>query len=284
MNPSERARELARKSPEDRALLQAKIEEYEALPRPVREARLCQTELHWELLALLRLPPEGRAARLAEVSPLYQPMVKDLLRQWDTVPPEAQKTLLEKQSFIGLYLRLRDNPVAAQKNIIDKWPEARRVRWAEDMGRWQALPENERAELCAQFERFCLLSGTDRQPTVHALSASERAMMEEALRAFDLLPPAQRLQCINSFGKFATMAPEERAQFLKNAARWDAMTARERALWRQLVHTLPALPPAPPGMLQGLPPMPAAPPENPLLPPMPPNVTAPVVIARAPRA
>ena len=76
---------------------------------------------------------------------------------------------------------------------------------------------------------------------------------KQALQAFDRLPPAQRAQCINSFGKFATMAPGERNQFLKNAARWDAMTSHERQLWRELVHTLP---PMPPGFPSGLPPLP----------------------------
>ena len=81
------------------------------------------------------------------------------------------------------------------------------------------------------------------------------------------------------------MAPEERAEFLKNAARWDAMTADERQLWREMVHTLPPMPPPPSEVLRNLPPMPPGFPGGfPPMPPMPPNVTTPVVVARAPRA
>jgi hypothetical protein len=279
MTPAERDRALAKKSPADKAVLLAKLREYQALPRQIREARLCQTELHWELTGLMKLAPRDRTNRLEEVSPLYRPMVTELLRQWDTVPADTQKTLLEKQSFIGLYLRMQGTSAAAQREIIDKLPPERRAQWADEMGRWQALPDKQRADLCAQFQRFCALSEPEQKETVNALSDAERQEMKKALRAFDLLPPGQRTQCLNSFGKFATMAPGERAQFLKNAARWDAMTRDERQIWRELVHKLPPVPPGfpsdmppmPPGLQDGMPPMP----------PMPPNVITPVIIARS---
>jgi len=285
MNPAERTRELSTKPAAERAVLLAKIREYEALPREVREARLCQTELHWELLNLMKLPPPLRAARLLEVAPPYLPMIQDLLREWDRVPAATQKALLEQQSFIGVYLRMQGRSEAAQKDILDGLPAAQRARWTAEMDRWQALPRAQRADLCAQFQRFCQMSGADRQETVHALSPAERAEMEETLQAYDKLLPQQREMCINSFRKFATMAPEERAEFLQNAARWDAMTPDERQLWREMVHTLPPMPPMPPAVLRNLPPMPPGFPEGhpPPLPPMPPNVTTPVVVAGAPR-
>jgi hypothetical protein len=276
MSPGERERALAGKSPADRTILLAKLREYEALPRGIREARLCQTELHWELSGLMKLAPRDRTNRLQEVSPLYRPMVEGLLRQWDKVPAGLQKALLEKQSFIGVYLRMQGAPAAARQEILDTLPPERRAHWVEEMDRWQALPEKQRAQLCAQFQRFCSMSGPEQKETVVALSDAERQEMGKTLQAFDRLPPAQRAQCINSFRKFAIMAPGEQTQFLENAARWDAMTSHERQLWRELVHTLPPMPPGfpsdlPPGLERGMPP----------LPPMPPNVTAPVIIARS---
>ena len=200
------------------------------------------------------------------------------------VPVQRRRSwaLLEKQSFIAVYLRMQGSPASAQKAILDTLPSERRAHWAEEMNRWQSLPEQQRTDLCARFQRFCQLSAPARQETVYALSEGERKEMESALQAFDRLPPEQRALCINSFRKFGTMAPEERAQFLKNAARWDAMTTDERQLWRELVHTLPPMPPMPPNFLHGLPPMPPGMiPGAPPMPPMPPNVTTPVVIARA---
>ena len=107
MSPAQRERALANRTPADREILLAKVREYETLPRGIREARLCQTELHWELEGLMRLAPRDRTNRLQEVSPLYRPMVDGLLREWDKVPADLQKALLEKQSFIGVYLRLQ---------------------------------------------------------------------------------------------------------------------------------------------------------------------------------
>jgi len=281
MSPAERERALAGRTPDDKAILLAKLQEYEALPRPIREARLCQTELHWELADLMKLAPEGRSNRLKEVSARYRPMIDDLLRQWDAVPAATQRELLEKQNFISLYLRVQGSPASGQKEMLDKLPPGRRAHWTEEMNRWQALPESERAELCAYFQRFCALSGEEQKETAGPLSDSDRQAMEKSLRAFDRLPPEQRTQCINSFRKFASMGPEERAQFLNNAARWQAMTKHQRQLWRELVQTLPAQPPLPPGLL----PMPPMPPQTRRsrpaqpLPPMPPSVTAPVIIA-----
>lgn len=281
MSPAERDRVLAKKSPADRALILAKIQEYEALPRPVREARLCQTELHWEMATLMRLPESERSNRLDEISALYRPMVEALLKQWDQVPKATQKVLLENEGFIGTFLRMQGSSEAARQEMLDKLPADRRARWAKEMDRWQALPENQRAELCAQFQHFFNLTDQAQKQTIDALSPSERKEMEGAVRTFDSLPAPQRQQCIASFSKFATMAPRERAQFLKNAARWESMSPHERALWRELVHRLP---PAPPGFGEETPPMPPGLGEAQMsmsMPPMPPSVIDPVVIARS---
>lgn len=282
MTPAEREKALAARPAEDRKIILAKVQEYEAMPRELREARLCQTELHWELSQLMRLTPAERTNRLGEVSPLYRPMIENLLRQWDEIPANTQKDLLERQDFIGLYLHMQGSPAATQKEILDRLPEARRARWTEEMARWQALPEEQRSNLCTQFQRFCQMSGAEQQATVSPLSGAERREMKAALQAFNRMSPAQRTQCINAFGKFATMAPVEQAQFLQNAARWESMTARERRLWRQLVRKLPPLPPGFPShmaLLPPIPPMPTARAAHNHLPPLPPDVTAPVIMA-----
>jgi hypothetical protein len=256
MSPAERERLLANKSPEERKIILAKAAEYEALPRPIREARLRQTELRWELLDLMKLPPTARRARLMEISVLDRPMVQSALMQWDEVPPATQKALMEKQSFLRIYLRLQAASPQGQQEIIAALPAQRRQHWSQEISRWQALPETQRAELCGQFQRFCSLSLPEQKETFEALSESERREMEKALLAFNQLPDAQRAQCIASFGKFATMDPEERNEFFQNAARWQTMTPRERQLWRELVQRLPPIPPAPPGFPFGMPPLP----------------------------
>jgi len=284
MTLAEREKALAKRSPADRSLILAKLQEYEALPRAVREARLCQTELHWELTSLMKLSPAEQSNRVNEVSAPYRPMVADLLHQWNAVPAETQKALLEKESFIGTYLRLRGGSAADQAQILDKLPAARRSGWADEMNRWQALPEQQRADLCAQFQHFFSLSDQQRKATMDTLPGAERTEVEHSMQTFEGLPRDQRAQCISSFRKFAVMGASERAQFLNNAARWEGMTDHERQLWRDLVHRLPPAPPAPPGFYSGLPPQPPGFREGSAsMPPLPPNVTTPVVIARIPQ-
>src|SRR5580658_7640244 len=73
MTPAERERLLAGQPTERRTQVLAKVREYEALPREVREERMRQTDLHWHLLNLLPLDPASRQERLKDISPLYMP-------------------------------------------------------------------------------------------------------------------------------------------------------------------------------------------------------------------
>jgi len=252
MTPAQRERSLAGKSPDERKAILEKVREYEALPRDVREARLRQTELHWHLIMLMRLGPKERERQIKEISPLDLPMVAGQLQQWDELPGTTRKALLENERFIETYVGWRVSSPADQEELLKKLPLERRSYFAEELRRWQALPEDQRAELCAQFRRFFVMTGQEQRQTISTLSEAERGQMERALQAYAELPPAQRQRCNDSFGKFAAMDAEERAQFLQNAEKWEAMTVRERELWRTLVGELPPMPPPPPGM----PPMP----------------------------
>ncbi len=243
MKAAERARVLSSQSPEQKQAILAKLKEYEALPKEIREARLHQTQLRWDLLDLMKLPPAERANRLKEVAAEDRPRIEERLRQWDQVPLASQKIFLEKEGFIGKYLSLQGNDSANQKDILGET----------ELKKWQALPLAQRQEMCDRFRQFFELNGREQQRTLNVLSDSERQEMDAALKSFAKLPPAQRKQCIASFSKFATMAPEERVQFLQNAARWERMTPHEREVWRKLVQELP---PALPGQDGDSPPMP----------------------------
>jgi hypothetical protein len=257
MTPAERERVLADKSEEKRRQVLAKVREYEALPRKVREERLLQTDLHWRLLQLLRLDPAERKARIQEISPIYQPMILSPLAQWDSLPEDMRKALLEKEAFLRTYLQWQGHSPAAQEQILARLPVEQRAHWTEELHRWQGLPESRREELSRAFRQFLYLTEEEKQQTIQALSENERRQMEQALQSFADLPPTQQRLCVDSFSKFAAMSAEERSQFLQNAAKWEAMTAQERQLWRTLVEKLPALPPMPPGFYESkLPPMP----------------------------
>jgi hypothetical protein len=246
MAPDERAVILADKSPGEIKFFLDKVREYEALPRAVREARLHQTELHWHLLNLMRLEKGDRVAELRQISPLDQPMILDALAQWDDLPAATRKALLEKEDFLRTYLEWAVRSPAGRKDLLERLPPERRARWRAEWQRWQGLPEEERAALCGQFRQFFTLPEREQRQTINTFSDAEKRDMENALRAFDRLPPAERQACIVGFGKFATLTAEERNQFLRNAQRWEAMSAHERQVWRELVEQLPPMPPLPP--------------------------------------
>jgi hypothetical protein len=266
MTPAERQHMLADKSPSERQQVLAKVLEYEALPRDVREERLRQTELHWYLLVLLRLDPAERQERLKDISPLYQPMILPQLAQWDRLPADVRKALLENEGFLRTYLHWQDHSTSAQEEMLAKLPADQREKWERELNRWQGLPDGRREELCAAFRRFFYATEEERKQTVQALSETERLQMEQALGSYANLPPALQRECVESFNKFAQMSAEERSQFLHNAAKWETMTDRERQLWRSLVNRLP---PVPPGFYRTkMPPMPpgwvSPPPARPL--------------------
>jgi Protein of unknown function (DUF3106) len=243
MSPAERQRVLADKTAREQEQVLAKVREYEALPREVREERLHQTELHWYLLVLLRLDSAARKERLKEISPLYQPMILGQLAQWDQLPADTRQALLEKESFLRTYVEWQTHSPAAQEDLFARLPVEQRAHWTKELNRWQGLPESRREELCGAFRRFFCLTDGERKETAQALSDTERRQMEQALQSYASLPPAQQRECVESFSKFAAMSPEERNQFLQNAAKWETMDAYERQVWRTLVNRLPPMPP-----------------------------------------
>ncbi|HEY3863967.1 MAG TPA: DUF3106 domain-containing protein [Verrucomicrobiae bacterium] len=253
MTPVERERMLAGQSEQRRAQVLAKIHEYEALPKDVREERMRQTELHWYVLNLLRLSPGQRQEQMKDISPLYHPMILARLMQWDQLPEAMRKSLLEKEGFMRTYVQWQGHSPAAQEEVLAHLPAEQRGQWAQELNRWQGLNGSQREELSEAFRQFFGMSGEERKETVQSLSESERQQMEHALRSYASLPPGVQRQCVESFSKFATMSAGEQNQFLRNATKWESMTPRERQLWRTLVNKLP---PLPPGVNQAQPPLP----------------------------
>jgi len=243
MTPAERQRVLADKSAVERDQVLAKVREYQELPHEVREQRLLQTELRWYLLALLRLDAAQRQERLKEISPLYQPMIMSQLAQWDRLPADMRKALLEKESFLRNYVQWQDHSTSTQDDLLAKLPTEQRERWAEELNRWQGLPNGRREELCAAFRRFFYSTVAERKETIQSLSEAERRQMEQSLQSYANLPLGLQRQCVESFSKFAEMSADEQNQFLHNAAKWEMMTEHERQLWRTLVNRLPPMPP-----------------------------------------
>jgi len=261
MSPVERDHALAEKPADSRKILLAKVEEYKAMPAEIREARLRQTQLRWELITLTNLPSADRHAFIEEVTLEDRPLLRDF-DLWLTLSPAGKQELLA-----GLAKR---SPTRHQALI-------------QALAQWQSVPETERRQSSAQFSQFCDLNQTKQQKVLTALTDAERRTMETALKVFAGLPEAERKICIQSFQRFASMDAAQRDEFLKNAALWEAMTASERSLWQALVQKFPKaqaqespmLPPSPPGFYPVL--FPPSPPGLILGPPPRPGTNPPVL-------
>lgn len=254
MSPAERERALANKPADSKKILLAKIEEYKALPVAIREARLRQTQLRWELTTLTNLPPPERPAFIKDV-PLEDRRLLEDFDRWLTLAPAGQKEFVEKLS-------------------PDRHHDLKQA-----LDQWESVPETERQQRSAQFIQILDLDQTRQQKALSTFSDAERRTMEAALKTFAGLPEAQRKICIQSFQKFASMDDAERDEFLNNAARWEAMTAGERSLWRDLVQRFPIVIYLPPGFHPAQ--YPPLPPGMILAPPVPPGMTPPTVPAAA---
>jgi hypothetical protein len=228
MSPHERMNSLTNRTPEKRALILAKVREYQMLTPDERELRLRATELRWYLTSLFRIAPEARATRLAQVPEDLRDIVNARLAQWDDLPPSLQQEFLANDRALHsiAHVETTNNPPG----------------------------DAEQQKIAEQFNQFFELTPDEKQQMLSTLSTDERAQMEKTLKSFDQLPAPQRTQCVRAFTKFAGMSAAERAEFLKNAESWSKLSPGERQTWRDLVTHVPQWPPLPPQLL--MPPMP----------------------------
>ena len=237
--PEERTRSLTNRSPELRARILAKVDEYLALPPEERELRLQATELRWYLTPLLRLPADQREARLGSIPESYRALVRQRLGQWSILPPALQQEFLTNDQPVHYFAQVATSNAPAASAVSQR--------------------------LAAQFDRFFELTPAEKKQTLGTLSPAERAEMEKTLQTFEKLPPRQRLQCLHNYATFAGMSATERAEFLKNAGRWAQLTPAERQAWRDLVAHVPAWKPLPAPAIPAAiyPSPPSAPPARP---------------------
>ena len=255
MTSEEREKSLASRSEPSRAFLQVKLKEFQALAPAPREARLQTLQLRWLVLPLMKVPADQRPARLKLMADGDRKLVEARLDEWDRLPADLQKKVLENESVIRLFFRSETNAPAADLSPARTSPQ-QQARTEQDLARWNALPEDERQDIQAHFERFFELTDQEKTKILKKMTDPERVQMEMALRAFDRLPKAQRELCVRNFQKFAALSAEERQEFLVNAERWQSMNPQDRQLWRDLVKRVQPKPPLPPSLRPKSPPLP----------------------------
>lgn len=262
MNPAERRRYLTNRPPEIQKLILAKVREYEAFKPDERELRLQVTELRWYLWPLMNAASTNRATRLALVPADMRPLIEARLQEWDRLPPQLQRELIESEAAIRYFTDLESGTDEQKRSIRDSLSPARRDKLEAGVKEWQALPEEQRKNLIERFNRFFDLTPAEKQKALGRISEPERRQIEKTLHAFGGLTPAQRLQCMRSLQKFTNLTLEERQQFLKNAERWKLMSPAEREDWRGVVAKVQTQPPLPGLFRLPRPPTPPPPPPG----------------------
>jgi len=256
MSPEQRDAALAQRSPEQRKTVLFKLREYEIMPPEARELRLRQTELRWYVQRMINTPASDRSQTLESIPDKDRSIVEERLKQWEELSPEIQKEFLENQNAVTAYIEHASRIATSHSPLsVEK-----QKKLDEEMKRWKELPQERRKRMCDLFRKFFDLPAVEKEKTLETLSDTERKTLQHTLTNYESLSREQRNQRITSLSKFMNMSPEARQQFLQNAGLWENMPQKERETWRQLVKTLPPLPPPPPGFhIKNVPPPPPIP-------------------------
>ena len=240
-----RAKEIAIRPASVRAFLEGQLKEFESLAPAAREARLQTLQLRWYMRPLMAVPAGQRNPQLASMPEADRKLVEERLEQWDRLPAELQKQVLENETAIRLLFRSEADgpPVPAP---LTNLTAQQRAQMEQEQARWNGLTEDERQSVHAQFKLFFELNEKEKDKILRRMGQVERLQMQSALTTYGRLPANQRDLCLRNFPKFAAMSPEERQEFLANAERWQGMSLTDRQLWRDLVARLQPKPPLPP--------------------------------------
>ncbi len=248
--PGEVEQLLQDRTPAQRRVIKAKIQEYQITPPPLREWRLKATELRWYLTPLMRQPPASRGALLLTVPEADRPLVEARLRSWDQLSPVEQQELLNNELALRYVSRPTTAPAPNPDQLRHLSPTTR-TQLEAAIEQWRSMPEEKRQALTARFAGFFNLTKTEQSRTLDLLTATERVSLQQTIGNFAGLDPAERERCLLGLRQFSRMTQDERLAFLHGAERWKSLPDDQRQNWRKLVTQLPPLPPG-----AGLPPLP----------------------------
>jgi hypothetical protein len=227
---------LATRTAPSRAVIEAKLREYEAMSASQREAKLQASQLRWYLPVLMRMDPADRAQSVAAIPQPDRKLIEQRLARIVILPPPLLNEIVTNQN---LFQAIWAAEQPGSTNVLAVTAAEQRQKLEQQYQTWKTLIE---------------LSPNEQSRTLHKLSDAERAQMELALSNFRNLSADERTQALKGFRKFAELSQVDRASFLQTAERWQKMTESDRTLWRKIVARMQSapVPPRPPtaGLLQ----------------------------------
>jgi hypothetical protein len=241
-NSAARQVALAKRSEKSRRTLEQKLEEYNSMPDEERNRRLDSMEsmeIRFYLRPMMEQAPEQRDLRKVPV--ILQPMVETRLEQWDKLRPALRREALDHE----LMLQYVSAPTPRQAAVLRAMPPEERQRLEQRVAQWTTLSAEEREKIEDRLGQFFRMAPAKQERALHNFPPKERLEMNNTLQVFSSLAPQEREQCLQSFTKFASMKADEQLAFLKNAERWQAMPPKDRETWREIVKSVPPMPPMP---------------------------------------
>ena len=246
-------------SDKSRAIISAKIKEYEAMPLKQRNHKLDALDFRWHLLPLLKMETAMRKDKLTAIPERFREDILNRLNGWDKLDVQIRESLIKNESFFRYMSSFGRGPEsrAAMTNHLVKMPSKLRENVEERIVEWRGKQKSDRRKMKRHFHRFFELQPIDQQKALSHLSIRERTKMEASLIRFKSMTVEQREIILKSFDRLADMSQVERTAFFRNSQRWNEMSNVERKQWRTLVTKMPPLPPGfekktspplPPGM------------------------------------
>src|SRR3954464_7477640 len=105
MTPPKREKELHDWPQDKRIVLRDKLRAYEQLSPEERERRLRMLELRWYLRPLMSAPVDQRERLIKTIPGRLHALVLKRLKEWDTLPTETQKEILQNEEARELVTR-----------------------------------------------------------------------------------------------------------------------------------------------------------------------------------
>jgi hypothetical protein len=218
--PQARTNRLALMPPEDRKLVESRLEQWDALSAE-QQRRFLEHEavLGW-FARLEGAPEEQRLKLLAAAPPQGRDQLEADLARWQGLPAERQHEMLGQfQSFFELNPRERER-------VLNVLSEAERRQMEKSLERFASLPADQRVRCLQAFAKLASLSAEERAQFLRsaqkwqAMTPNERAIWRQLVNRVPVMPPlppgAGRPPLPPGFGKPPLPPSQGNATFATN--------------------------------------------------------------------
>lgn len=253
---AEQERLLASRSPESRAIIRERLQQYRDLTELERETKLRALEFHHIMKLLLSAPESVREAWLTQVPVEYQKLCTARLRLWNVLPPELQRDARERDATFRWLTRYENASDQQRLELLKEVPDSERRAREAALDQWRGMTAAEREKAWRNTRQMFEMSARDQQRVMAAVTESNRTQTARLVGELRQLTPGEREQRLSGWQRFTQLSPQDQAKLLQAWERWKKMSETERELWRRLSASVPKAPslpavPIPSGMKTG---------------------------------